>query len=139
MLRTVAVHCNPASVHSLLAQATQSFPLSTKRRPCTVPPTQLSSHHPWNSLFLPGSPQCDVPGRFSRAEDEEDNLDYLDPVDTTYPYPPQPPTDTVTMPFPEIQKPAPAFTQGALMPDKSFKDISLSDYKGKWVVLFWYG
>ena len=37
-----------------------------------------------------------------------------------------------------IQKPAPAFTCTAVMPDGSFKDISLSDYKGKWVVLFFY-
>eukprot|EP00349_Pseudokeronopsis_sp_Brazil_P006288 CAMPEP_0202970508 /NCGR_PEP_ID=MMETSP1396-20130829/17279_1 /ASSEMBLY_ACC=CAM_ASM_000872 /TAXON_ID= /ORGANISM="Pseudokeronopsis sp., Strain Brazil" /LENGTH=307 /DNA_ID=CAMNT_0049699027 /DNA_START=73 /DNA_END=996 /DNA_ORIENTATION=+ len=42
------------------------------------------------------------------------------------------------MPFPAIQQPAPAFTVGALMPNKEFKDISLSDYRGKWVVFFWY-
>ena len=37
-----------------------------------------------------------------------------------------------------VQKPAPGFTAQAVMPDKSFKEISLSDYKGKWVVLFFY-
>ena len=42
------------------------------------------------------------------------------------------------MPFPRIQAPAPEFSCTALMPDKSFKDISLTDYKGKWVVLFFY-
>jgi len=42
------------------------------------------------------------------------------------------------MPFPAIQQPAPEFTVSALLPNKEFKDISLSDYKGKWVVFFWY-
>ncbi|RYY79682.1 peroxiredoxin [archaeon] len=42
------------------------------------------------------------------------------------------------MPFPAIQQQAPAFTVSALLPNKEFKDISLSDYKGKWVVFFWY-
>ena len=42
------------------------------------------------------------------------------------------------MPLPDIQAPAPAFTAQALMPNKDFKDISLSDYRGKWVVFFWY-
>ena len=42
------------------------------------------------------------------------------------------------MPLPSIQAPAPAFTATALLPNKEFKDISLSDYKGKWVVFFWY-
>lgn len=42
------------------------------------------------------------------------------------------------MPFPAIQQKAPEFTVSALMPNKEFKDISLSDYKGKWVVFFWY-
>jgi alkyl hydroperoxide reductase subunit AhpC len=42
------------------------------------------------------------------------------------------------MPLPQIQHPAPAFTTTALMPDKEFKTISLSDYLGKWVVFFWY-
>eukprot|EP01039_Chlorochromonas_danica_P002059 gene2059-2247_t len=38
---------------------------------------------------------------------------------------------------PFLQK-APQFTVSALLPNKEFKDISLSDYKGKWVVFFWY-
>ena len=42
------------------------------------------------------------------------------------------------MPLPDIQAPAPAFTAQALMPNKDFKDISLGDYRGKWVVFFWY-
>lgn len=42
------------------------------------------------------------------------------------------------MPFPAIQQKAPEFTVSALLPNKEFKDISLSDYKGKWVVFFWY-
>ncbi len=33
---------------------------------------------------------------------------------------------------------APNFSGQAYLPDGSFKDISLSDYKGKWVVLFFY-
>ncbi|MDR0521560.1 MAG: peroxiredoxin [Planctomycetaceae bacterium] len=38
-----------------------------------------------------------------------------------------------------ILKPAPDFTVAALMPDGGFKDISLSDYKGKkYVLLFFY-
>ncbi len=37
-----------------------------------------------------------------------------------------------------VQKPAPEFSATAVMPDKSFKEISLSDYKGKWVVLYFY-
>ncbi|MFQ6611690.1 MAG: peroxiredoxin [Fidelibacterota bacterium] len=37
-----------------------------------------------------------------------------------------------------VTKPAPDFTQTAVMPDNSFKDISLSDYRGKKVVLFFY-
>ncbi|MCS6970716.1 MAG: peroxiredoxin [Planctomycetota bacterium] len=37
-----------------------------------------------------------------------------------------------------IQKPAPDFKATAVMPDGSFKEIKLSDYKGKWVVLFFY-
>ncbi len=37
-----------------------------------------------------------------------------------------------------VTKPAPDFTATAVMPDNSFKDISLSDYKGKKVVLFFY-
>ena len=37
-----------------------------------------------------------------------------------------------------VQSAAPAFKCQALMPDSSFKDVSLSDYNGKWVVLFFY-
>lgn len=37
-----------------------------------------------------------------------------------------------------VQKTAPEFTAEAVMPDGSFKNISLSDYKGKYVVLFFY-
>lgn len=37
-----------------------------------------------------------------------------------------------------VQKPAPDFAAKAVMPDGSFKDISLADYKGKYVVLFFY-
>ncbi|XP_043250631.1 peroxiredoxin 1 [Colletes gigas] len=41
------------------------------------------------------------------------------------------------MPVPAIQKPAPAF-KGTAVVNGDFKDISLSDYKGKYVVLFFY-
>lgn len=37
----------------------------------------------------------------------------------------------------QVQKPAPEFTLPAVV-DGEFKDVSLSDYKGKYVVLFWY-
>jgi len=37
-----------------------------------------------------------------------------------------------------VTKPAPDFTATAVMPDNSFKDISLSDYREKKVVLFFY-
>ena len=37
-----------------------------------------------------------------------------------------------------VQKPAPAFTAAAVMPDNSFKDLSLEQYRGKYVVLFFY-
>ncbi|MEE8342024.1 MAG: peroxiredoxin [Candidatus Neomarinimicrobiota bacterium] len=37
-----------------------------------------------------------------------------------------------------VTKPAPDFTATAVMPDNSFKDVSLSDFKGKKVVLFFY-
>lgn len=37
-----------------------------------------------------------------------------------------------------VTKPAPDFKATAIMPDNSFKEISLSDYKGKKVVLFFY-
>ena len=39
--------------------------------------------------------------------------------------------------MPMIQKPAPAFTATAVVKG-SFKDINLSDYKGKYLVLFFY-
>ncbi len=37
-----------------------------------------------------------------------------------------------------VQKKAPDFKATAVLPDGSFKDIKLSDYKGKWVALFFY-
>jgi len=37
-----------------------------------------------------------------------------------------------------IGKPAPDFKATTVMPDGSFQDVSLSDYKGKWVVFFFY-
>jgi len=37
-----------------------------------------------------------------------------------------------------VQKPAPEFKAGAVMADGSFKDISLADYRGKYVLLFFY-
>ena len=37
-----------------------------------------------------------------------------------------------------VQTHAPDFKATAVLPDGSFKDIKLSDYKGKWVVLFFY-
>ena len=37
-----------------------------------------------------------------------------------------------------VAKPAPDFTAQAVMPDGSFKEINLSDYKGKYVILFFY-
>ena len=37
-----------------------------------------------------------------------------------------------------VTKPAPDFTATAVMPDNSIKDINLSDYKGKKIVLFFY-
>ncbi|CAH1984669.1 unnamed protein product [Acanthoscelides obtectus] len=41
------------------------------------------------------------------------------------------------MPVPAIGKPAPVF-QGTAVVDGMFKEISLNDYKGKYVVLFFY-
>ena len=38
----------------------------------------------------------------------------------------------------QIQKPAPDFEAEAVMPDGSFKTVKLSDYKGKYIVLFFY-
>ena len=40
--------------------------------------------------------------------------------------------------MPTIGKPAPAFSTEAVMPDGTFKTVSLDDYKGKWTVLFFY-
>ncbi|WP_260292840.1 peroxiredoxin [Sedimenticola hydrogenitrophicus] len=37
-----------------------------------------------------------------------------------------------------VTKPAPDFTATAVMPDNAFAEISLSSYKGKYVVLFFY-
>lgn len=37
-----------------------------------------------------------------------------------------------------VQKPAPDFKAQAVMPDGSFQEISLADYRGKYVVLFFY-
>ncbi len=37
-----------------------------------------------------------------------------------------------------VTKPAPAFKADAVMPDGSFKTISLEDYKGKYTLLFFY-
>ncbi|KAI9316352.1 AhpC/TSA family protein [Dichotomocladium elegans] len=37
----------------------------------------------------------------------------------------------------QVQKPAPEFTLPAVV-NGEFKDVSLSDYKGKYVVFFWY-
>ncbi len=37
-----------------------------------------------------------------------------------------------------VGKPAPDFTAQAVMPDNSFKQVKLSDFKGKYVILFFY-
>ncbi|MFC1603101.1 peroxiredoxin [Pseudomonadota bacterium] len=37
-----------------------------------------------------------------------------------------------------VTQPAPDFTAQAVMPDNSFKDLTLSEYKGQYVVLFFY-
>lgn len=37
-----------------------------------------------------------------------------------------------------VNKPAPEFKAQACMPDGTFKEVKLSDYKGKYVVLFFY-
>lgn len=42
------------------------------------------------------------------------------------------------MVLPKIKQPAPSFRGQAVMPDKQFKEITLGDYKGKWLVLFFY-
>ncbi len=38
----------------------------------------------------------------------------------------------------QVGRKAPAFSTDAFMPDGSFKKLALSDFKGKWVVLFFY-
>ncbi len=38
----------------------------------------------------------------------------------------------------QVGQKAPDFSTQALFPDGNFKDVKLSDYKGKWVVLFFY-
>lgn len=40
--------------------------------------------------------------------------------------------------MPMIDQPAPQFTAQAVVDGGEFKEIKLSDYKGKWVVLFFY-
>ena len=40
--------------------------------------------------------------------------------------------------MPQVTSKAPNFQATAVMPDGSFKDIKLTDYQGKWVVLFFY-
>lgn len=40
--------------------------------------------------------------------------------------------------MPMIGQPAPQFTCPAVLDGGEFKDVSLSDFKGKWVVLFFY-
>lgn len=40
--------------------------------------------------------------------------------------------------MPTIGQPAPQFTTQALVENGEFKEISLSDFKGKWLVLFFY-
>ena len=37
-----------------------------------------------------------------------------------------------------VQQPAPEFKAQAVMPDGSFKEVSLEDYRGKYVMLFFY-
>lgn len=39
--------------------------------------------------------------------------------------------------LPELQKPAPDF-KGTAVVDGTFKDLKLSDYKGKYLVFFFY-
>lgn len=43
-----------------------------------------------------------------------------------------------TVCIPRIGVAAPEFTGNAVLPNKEIKQISLKDYKGKWVVLFFY-
>ncbi|KAI1371579.1 thioredoxin-like protein [Hypoxylon crocopeplum] len=42
------------------------------------------------------------------------------------------------MPSAFVQRPAPAFTATTVFPGGEFKDVSLSDYLGQWVVLLFY-
>lgn len=37
-----------------------------------------------------------------------------------------------------VRNKAPAFNTGALLPNGTFGTLSLDQYKGKWVVFFWY-
>lgn len=37
-----------------------------------------------------------------------------------------------------VQQPAPDFKAQAVMPDGSFRELTMSEYKGKYVVLFFY-
>jgi peroxiredoxin (alkyl hydroperoxide reductase subunit C) len=37
-----------------------------------------------------------------------------------------------------VQKPAPDFTAQAVMPDLSFRELKLSDYRGKYVIVYFY-
>ena len=37
-----------------------------------------------------------------------------------------------------VQQPAPSFKSQAVMPDGSFKEVSLEDYRGQYVLLFFY-
>jgi peroxiredoxin (alkyl hydroperoxide reductase subunit C) len=37
-----------------------------------------------------------------------------------------------------VQKPAPDFTATAVMPDLSFRELKLSDYRGKYVIVYFY-
>jgi len=42
------------------------------------------------------------------------------------------------MPLPQILELAPDWTSPALLPNKEFGDVTLSSFRGKWVVFFWY-
>ena len=37
-----------------------------------------------------------------------------------------------------VRSPAPAFTAQAVMPSGEFKQVTNADFKGKYVVMFWY-
>src|SRR3990170_1951390 len=47
-------------------------------------------------------------------------------------------TSTCTENNIQVGQKAPDFAAQALLPEGSFKNVKLSDYKGKWVVLFFY-